>query len=91
MTQQVTIAFYIEIVCLYKSPDIDFDGQPEGTPWQIGVAQGVSFIASFLFSILIQDKLQEYHSHDKYNLFIYSIISFVLGGLSLFFIVVEPY
>lgn len=55
------------------------------------MAQGVSFIASFIFSILIQDKLQEYHTHDKYNLFLYSIVSFTLGGFFLFFIVISPF
>ena len=53
MTQQVTVAFYIEIVCLYRTRDTDNDGNGEGTPWQIGVAQAVSFIASFIFSMFI--------------------------------------
>ena len=54
------------------------------------MAQAVSFIASFFFSIFVQDKLQSYHSHDKYNLFLYSIVFFTLGGIFLFFIVVNP-
>lgn len=33
MTQSVTIAFYIEIVCLYKARDINHDGSADGTPW----------------------------------------------------------
>ena len=91
MTQSVTIAFYIQEVCYYQPPDLNGDGEGDGTPWQIGVAQGVSFIASFFFSIFVQDKLQEYHSHDKYNLFKYSIGFFSLAGLILFFIITTPY
>lgn len=33
MTQSVTIAFYVEIVCLYKAKDINNDGEADGTPW----------------------------------------------------------
>lgn len=90
MTQQVAIAFYIQEVCYYKAPDVDHDGDGDGTPYQIAVATAVSFIASFVYSILIQEKLQRLHQYDKYNLFIYSIVYFSIAGVILFFIITDP-
>lgn len=90
MTQSVAIAFYLQEVCHYKAPDLDHDGDGDGTPYQIAVATAVSFIASFVYSIFVQDRLQTYHQYDKYNLFLYSIAYFTVAGFILFFIVTDP-
>ena len=33
MTQSVAIAFYLQEVCRYKAPDVDHDGDADGTPY----------------------------------------------------------
>lgn len=51
----------------------------------------VSFIASFVYSIWVQEKLQDVHQYDKYNLFLYSIVYFTVAGIILFFVITEPH
>lgn len=91
MTQSVAIAFYLQEVCHYKAPDLDHDGDGDGTPYQIAVATAVSFIASFVYSMFVQEKLQRFHQYDKYNLFVYSIAYFTVAGFILFFVVTDPH
>ena len=55
------------------------------------MATAVSFIASFFYSVFVQEKLQTLHQYDKYNLFIYSIVYFTVAGAILFFVIVDPH
>ena len=65
-------------------PDLE-----DSTPYQVAVAPAMSFIASFLYSVLIMDRLQAHHQHDKYNLFLYSIVYFVISGIPLYLMFVD--
>lgn len=73
MSQSTAITFYLQLVCDYKGATED------DTPWQIAVAPAVSFLASLVWSILIQDRLQDYHCYTKYNLFLYTVVLFVIA------------
>lgn len=77
MCQLTTIPFFLTIVC-------GIDDRPGFTPYQVAVAPASSFVASFAYSILVMDKLQSYHQHDKYNLFLYSLFYFSFAGFFLF-------
>jgi len=46
----------------------------------------MSFLGSLIYSIFLQDNILFFHSNDKYNMFIYSIVFFVIGGSMLLFI-----
>lgn len=54
------------------------------------MATAVSFIASFVYSVFVQEKLQVVHQYDKYNLFLYSVAYFTVAGAILFFVVTDP-
>jgi MFS family permease len=53
----------------------------------MALAPAVSFLSSLLFSLFIQDKLQEYHMYSKYNLFLYTIAFFTISCV-LFYLIV---
>ena len=46
----------------------------------------MSFIASFVFSLTIQDKLTKFHTYSKFNLYLYSLVFFTIGGVPLYYI-----
>ena len=77
MCQTTAITFYLKLVCGYV-PKTSTE-----TPWQLAFAPAISFLASLVFSLLFQDKLQTYHEHSKYNLFLYSVVMFSLAGILL--------
>jgi len=79
MCQTTGITFYLSLVCGY-TPTKD-----EDTPYQMALAPAISFSASLVFSVFIQDKLQLYHLHSKYNLYLYTIMFFAISGVILFF------
>ena len=82
--QSTAITFYLVEVCGYVSSDVGEEGESEGnTPYQMALAPAISFAASLIWSIFIQVKLQRYHQHSKYKLFLYSIALFVVGGVIL--------
>lgn len=72
-----------------KGIDKDKDGDPDTVPYQLAVAAAASFIGSFLYSVFIQELLQKCHTYDKYNLFLYSVLYFVIAGFILYFIVLD--
>ena len=53
MSQLTVIAYYIEQVCKYEAPDRNGDNEGDGTPYWLAVAQGLTFLASFVYSICI--------------------------------------
>jgi hypothetical protein len=82
MSQTTAITFYLKLVCGYRG-ESDTD-----TPWQLAFAPAVSFMSSLAWSLAFQERLQSYHCYSKYNLFLYTIVLFVLSAV-LFYAMVE--
>lgn len=82
MSQSTAITFYLKLVCGYKG------ATEEDTPWQLAFAPAVSFLASLVWSLSIQEKLQSYHCYSKYNLFLYTIVLFTPAAF-FFYLMVE--
>lgn len=82
--QLTTIPYYITMVCGVKEIE-------DSTPYQVAIAPACSFIASFLYSIFVMDRLQKYHQHSKYNLFLYSICFFTIAGIPLYLMQVNEW
>jgi MFS family permease len=80
ISQSTALPYFLEEVCNIK------DDPMGGKNVQLALAPAASFIGSFIFSIFIQDKFQRYHLHDKYNLFLYSILYFLISLLLMIFI-----
>jgi MFS family permease len=57
----------------------------------VAVAPAVSYVSSFMYSIFVMDKLQDYHQYDKYNLFLYSCTFFILAGIPLYTMKVDEF
>jgi hypothetical protein len=80
MSVATAIPFYLTQSCGFWPIDED------DTPYQNAVTPAASFLGSLVFSMLLQDNILYYHSNDKYNMFVYSVLFFVISGCMIFWI-----
>jgi hypothetical protein len=83
ISQSTALPYFLETVCGIKD---DPDG---GKNVQLALAPAAGFIGSFVYSLMIQDRFQRFHQYDKYNLFLYSVIYFVISAIAIFFVDTE--
>ena len=72
------LPFYIKMVCGF------FPVNEDDTPYQNATAPAVSFLGSLIFSVALQAHITHHHKNDKYNMFLYSTLFFIISGLMIF-------